>query len=61
MTSYERRKPETLQWALGIILVILLQTLAFTFWLGEINATVKRNSGLIDQIRQDLTKHMDTK
>lgn len=49
------------RWALGIILALLIQTLAFAFWLGEISGTVKRNTGLLDDLRRDLSTHMNTR
>lgn len=61
MTVYPHHATETHRWALTTLLALLLQTLAFAFWLGEISGTVRRNTTLLDQLRSDLTAHMNQK
>lgn len=49
------------RWAAGIILAILLQALAFTFWAGRIQGTVTSLVTNVDGLRRDLSAHMNAK
>lgn len=48
-------------WPRGIILAILLQVAAFSFWAGRIEGTVKMLSTTVDGLRHDLSAHMNGK
>jgi hypothetical protein len=55
----ERRQQN--RWAIGIILAIVLQALAFSFWAGQLQGTVSPLVGTVDQLRRDLSAHMNHK
>jgi len=55
----ERR--ERNRWALGIVLAIVLQALAFSFWAGKLQGTVNALVGTVDGIRRDLSEEMNRK
>jgi len=61
MHSIPSDRRERNRWALGIILAIVLQALAFSFWAGKLQGTVNALVDTVDQLRRDLSEHMNGK
>jgi len=61
MHSIPSDRRERNRWPLGIILAILLQALAFSFWAGKLQGTVNALVGTVDGLRRDLSEHMNRK
>jgi hypothetical protein len=57
MTRRDWQPPPRGHWAVGIILAIVLQVLAFTFWAGRLQGTVNALIGNVDALRHDLSAH----
>ena len=61
MHSIASDRRERNRWALGIILAIVLQALAFSFWAGKLQGTVNALVDTVDQLRRDLSAHINQK
>lgn len=61
MQSLASDRRESNRWALGIILALILQALAFSFWAGQLQGTVHALVGTVDGLRRDLSAHMNVK
>jgi len=61
MHSIAAEHRERNRWALGIVLAIVLQALAFSFWAGQVQGTVHALVGTVDGLRRDLSAHQNGK
>jgi hypothetical protein len=59
MTHTERKDYENHRWALGIILAVMLQALAFSYWAGRLAGTVAALQDTVNSIRVDLSAHVN--
>jgi hypothetical protein len=53
MRPTEFYKTDTRHWTLGIILALLLQVVAFSYWAGSLNARVNALTGAVEQLQRE--------